>query len=298
MKRILEIIKNFFRVIWLTLWGFLAYYLGSRRLTRWVKKNKREQNPNLYSLDERWEYMYKKNKSFIKRTGTKVVVEGIDNLPKGASWIVPNHSSNMDGNYLVDALGKKVRLISIAKENLERNPFVKGYFIGSDSFFMDRANLRQSTMVLNKAANYSKKTNRPVVIFPEGTRSLTTEVLEFKCGSFKFAQKYGLPVVPITITGTLQARRFFQLKYSEVKIIIEKPIKAINHIKLPTDILCKNVREKIVNKLDLYEKSLSEKESKELAKLKEEAIKRDLKKEKKLDSEFESKGVKRKPPQE
>ncbi len=294
MKRILEIIRNIFRVIWLTIWGFPAFYFGSRRLSKWVKKNKKEQNPNLYSLDERWEYIYKKDKKFIKRTGVNVVVEGLDNLPKGASWIVPNHSSNLDGNYLIDGLGKRVKLISIAKENLERNHFVKGYFLGSDSFFMDRANLRQSTILLNKAANYSKKVNRPIVIFPEGTRSLTTEVLDFKCGSFKFAQKYGLPIVPITITGTLQARRFFSLRDKEVKIIIEKPIKAINHIKLPTDILCKKVREKVISNLEKYENGLNEKETKELDKLKKDSVKREEKKQKKLEQEFERKGVKKK----
>ncbi len=292
MKKTFDIIKNFFRIIWLTIWGFPAFYIGSRRLSRWVKKNKKEQNPNLHSLEERWEYIYKKNNKFIKRTGTKVIVEGLDNLPKGSSWVVPNHSSNMDGNYLIDGLGKKVKLISIAKDSLEKNKFIKGYFAGSDSFFMDRTNLRQSTMLLNKAASYSKKTNRPIVIFPEGTRSLTTKVLDFKCGSFKFPQKYGLSIIPVTITGTLQARNFFSLKYKEVKIIIGKPIKPISSLKLPTDILCKNVRDKIIENLNNYENNLSKKEKEKLEHLKIKAKNREENKNKRLEAEFKKKGVK------
>jgi 1-acyl-sn-glycerol-3-phosphate acyltransferase len=40
------------------------------------------------------------------------------------------------------------------------------------------------------------------VIFPEGTRSKTGEVGEFKGGAFKIAQKTGVPVVPVALDGT------------------------------------------------------------------------------------------------
>ena len=41
-----------------------------------------------------------------------------------------------------------------------------------------------------------------VVIFPEGTRSKTGEIGSFKKGAFKLALDLGLPILPVTITGT------------------------------------------------------------------------------------------------
>ena len=40
-----------------------------------------------------------------------------------------------------------------------------------------------------------------LVIFPEGTRSQCSEMGEFKAGSFKFAQKAKVPILPITLEG-------------------------------------------------------------------------------------------------
>ena len=39
------------------------------------------------------------------------------------------------------------------------------------------------------------------MIFPEGTRSQCSEMGEFKAGSFKFAQKAKVPILPITLEG-------------------------------------------------------------------------------------------------
>jgi 1-acyl-sn-glycerol-3-phosphate acyltransferase len=50
-------------------------------------------------------------------------------------------------------------------------------------------------------------TSKGICIFPEGSRSFSTELLEFKPASFKFPQKFYLPIVPVTIAGTLQARK-------------------------------------------------------------------------------------------
>jgi 1-acyl-sn-glycerol-3-phosphate acyltransferase len=45
------------------------------------------------------------------------------------------------------------------------------------------------------------------VIFPEGTRSLTGELLPFKKGGFVMAIRAGVPVVPVAVSGGLNAMR-------------------------------------------------------------------------------------------
>lgn len=277
---------QFLRLIWLLIWEPLSFWNGSRRLRKWVKKNKREQDPNLHPLDERWTYIRKKVKAFNRRMGIKINVIGDENIPKGAAWITPNHTSNFDGFYLIDALGSKSKLVAVAKHKLKEKKMSNGYLIAADSVFLDRSNPRNSLTTLNNVANYAKKNNRGVVLFPEGTRSLTTELLEFKCGSFKFAQKYALPIVPVTITGTIQARGFVRFKKVQVNIIVHKPIKPINHIKLPTNILCKNIREQIQKELVKYEKGLSPKELKEFNILKKKSVSKEKAKNKKLEKEI------------
>jgi 1-acyl-sn-glycerol-3-phosphate acyltransferase len=46
-----------------------------------------------------------------------------------------------------------------------------------------------------------------VMIFPEGTRSRTEEMLPFKDGAFKIAIETGAPILPIAVAGTRYAMR-------------------------------------------------------------------------------------------
>ena len=64
------------------------------------------------------------------------------------------------------------------------------------------------------------------IIFPEGTRSKTGEVGEFKGGAFKVAQKTGAPIVPVALDGTaaLFERNGHWIKSGNVKLRILPPI--------------------------------------------------------------------------
>ncbi|BDV02257.1 MAG: 1-acyl-sn-glycerol-3-phosphate acyltransferase [Candidatus Hepatoplasma vulgare] len=291
MKKIWEkTIESISRVFHVIFSFYIPYALwrNSRRLKKWLKKNRKQQDPNLYSFSDRFEYIRRKAIKFNKRMGIKVNIIGLDNLPKSGSWITPNHTSNYDGFYLLEALGSKVQLVPTANDKVIKGRIASGFLNAADAFIIDRNNIRQALTNLNNAANYGRQNNRGVVVFPEGTRSFTTKLLEFRCGSFKFPQKYALPIVPITITGTLQAKRWWKLYYRYVNVTIHKPLKPIEHIKIPSDIVCRRVYEKINNELIKYEKELSNREKKHLEKLRLKAIKSDKKKERKLIIEKEN----------
>lgn len=257
-----DYIKNTYRmaVTWFTL--PVVFYHGSRKLHKWDKKNKKEQDPSLYPIEDRLEYHRKKMKGLIKRMGINLVVEGMDNIPRGATWIVPNHTSNLDGAYLAEALGHRLSMAPVAKDNLKDSKVSRGYFTGVDGMFLDRKSPRQAVQLLDGAAQFAKSKNRSVVIFPEGKRSLTGELLDFKNGLFKFPQKYFLPILPVTITGTLEARKWFSFKTRTVTVTVHKPIKPINHSKLPTEIISRKIKEQMQKDIDAWYKTLSEKEIK------------------------------------
>ncbi len=131
---------------------------------------------------------------------------------------------------------------------------------GAEGMYLDRVSPRQALNVLEGSAQLAKNKNRAVVIFPEGTRQLTGEVGEFKNGSFRFPQKYFLPIIPITIMGTLEAKKWYIPKTKVVTIKVNKPIKAIEHSKIPTDILGTRIRKQMIEDLEEWKKSLSKKE--------------------------------------
>ncbi|NOQ50200.1 MAG: hypothetical protein GQ557_00850 [Mycoplasmataceae bacterium] len=282
----IDYLKNIYRM--LTSWYILpvGLWTGSRRENKWLKKNRREQDPNLNPYEQRWEHIKKKVKKSTRRIGATIELVNEENLPNGAAWITPNHTSNFDPFYLIKAMGGRINLIPIAKKKLEDSKLASGYIRGADGFFIDRSKLREQIVLLNGAAQLAKNTNRAVTIFPEGTRSFTSELLSFKDGSFKFAQRYYLPIVPITITGTLQARPYFRLKTAHIKVIVHKPIKASEHMKLPTEIVSKRVFETIQRELRNYEDGLSIKEKAKLEKLKIKARKLEVKKNIKLNKEL------------
>ncbi len=263
----MDFIKNLIRlsIIWLTI--PLVTYHGSRKLNKWVKKNKREQDPNLYPFEKRFEYHRKKMRGLTKRFGLKIVVEGTDNIPKGAVFVTPNHTSNLDGAILSVALSHKLQIIPVAKDDLKDNKFVKGYFTGVDGMFLDRKSPRQALTLLDGASQYAKQKNRALVIFPEGKRSLSGEILDFRNGLLKFPQKYFLPILPITILGTLESKHPWSFKTRIINVIVHKPIKAIEHSKLPTDIIGKKLRDQMIKDLNNWKKSLTKKQLKKHEKL-------------------------------
>ncbi len=255
-------IKNIIRICFVWWTAPLAGRKGSKKLNKMIKKNKKMQDPNLYPYEERMQYLRKKIKGIMKRAGVRVEVVGEENIPKGSAWIVANHTSNFDGVWIVNALAYKLDLLPIARDDLKTSKMVSGYINGAEGMYLDRVSPRQALNVLEGSAQIAKNKNRAVVIFPEGTRQLTGEVGEFKHGSFRFPQKYFLPIIPITIMGTLEAKKWWIPKTKVVTVKVNKPLKAIEHSKIPTDILGNRIRTQMIEDLENWKKSLSEKELK------------------------------------
>jgi 1-acyl-sn-glycerol-3-phosphate acyltransferase len=89
--------------------------------------------------------------------------------------------------------------------------------------------MKQSMKVILTAIDHIKN-GISIFIFPEGTRNREQEdsanVLTFKDGSFKIAQKTGCKIVPVAITGTAEIfeNHFPWVKPSKVVIEYGKPV--------------------------------------------------------------------------
>ncbi|MBU5483852.1 1-acyl-sn-glycerol-3-phosphate acyltransferase [Clostridium sp. MSJ-11] len=160
----------------------------------------------------------------VNKSGVKINVKGMENLPKEGALYVANHQSLFDVPVLLSAT--RVPMGFIAKKELESKMIISDWMKAIHCIFMDRENVRESLKSINQGAEILKN-GYSLAIFPEGTRTKTGELLEFKKGSMKLGTKAGVPIVPITIDGTYKIRegnKNKRIKGAEVSVVIHNPI--------------------------------------------------------------------------
>lgn len=163
-------------------------------------------------------------KSMVKATGSKVRVLGKEKIPANqAVLFVSNHQANFDIPLLLGYLDKPKGFI--AKVELQKLPIVNVWMKKIQCVFINRKDVRQSLKAINKGIELLKN-GHSMVIFPEGTRSKSSQMGEFKKGSLKLALKAQVPIVPITINGSykIMEQDSYLIKPAEVEIIIGEPI--------------------------------------------------------------------------
>jgi 1-acyl-sn-glycerol-3-phosphate acyltransferase len=132
--------------------------------------------------------------------GVRVVVRGMERLPRGASIVMANHSSNLDPPALIPILPGRV--VIYLKDSLMRIP-VLGYAMRLAGFIpVRRDGTVESAKAASDAAQRALEQGSCLVLFPEGTRSLDGSLLPFKKGPFYLAMESGAPVMPVSIAGT------------------------------------------------------------------------------------------------
>lgn len=172
------------------------------------------------------EYVYRTARMmvnhFMKISDSRAVVRGLENIPEGPCVFVSNHQAIFDVFLLVSNIDKQFGFI--AKKEIKSYPFI-GFWIKSiHSVFMDRSNIREGMKSINEGVERIRQ-GYSLVIFPEGTRSLKSEMAPFHKGSMKLAVKAGAPIVPITLDGTYKVLETGnQVRGHVMNLIIHKPI--------------------------------------------------------------------------
>jgi 1-acyl-sn-glycerol-3-phosphate acyltransferase len=153
-----------------------------------------------------------------------VQVEGLEHLAPGQAYVyAANHRSNFDIYVLIANLPG--RFLFIAKKSLFRIPVFGQALTRLGSISVDRDNLQSAIQSLNQATAIVKS-GVSMIIFPEGTRATSRELLPFKKGVFIMAMKAGQPIVPVSISGTrfIQVRRSIRVRPGPIKVVISPPV--------------------------------------------------------------------------
>ncbi len=129
-----------------------------------------------------------------------VKVRGKANIDKTQSYvIVSNHQSQYDIFVLYGWMGIDFKWVM--KQELRKVPALGIACEKIGHIFIDRSNTEAAMRSLDEAK--SKIVNgTSVIFFPEGTRSRKKALRKFKKGAFLMALDLGIPILPVTISGT------------------------------------------------------------------------------------------------
>ena len=133
-------------------------------------------------------------KMALALTGIRYRVAGREHLPLDrAAVYCANHQSNVDPPILFDALHPMMHILY--KAELNKIPVLTRAFRFGGFIPVDRRN-KEAAMRSIEAGAGSLRQGNSFLIFPEGTRSRTAELLPFKKGGFIMAIKAAVPIVP------------------------------------------------------------------------------------------------------
>ena len=135
-------------------------------------------------------------------TGVEVETQGEHHLwAHRPALFLFNHQSTVDGYVLLTLLRRG--FTGIAKQEVAKMPLLGQILRALDFAFIDRGNTGSSKEAMQPAVDRLRH-GMSVVIAPEGTRSLTPRLGQFKKGAFHIAMQAGAPIVPVVIRNTYE----------------------------------------------------------------------------------------------
>jgi 1-acyl-sn-glycerol-3-phosphate acyltransferase len=178
-------------------------------------------------------------------SGIRYRVRGREHIPKDRAVVFcSNHESNVDPPVLFQALHKRLHVLF--KAELTKLPILGAVMVAGGFVPVERDRREASLASIDRAAA-SIRSGNSFLIFPEGTRSRTSELLPFKKGGFIMAIKAQAPIVPVAVSGgrsAMQKGSWF-VRPVMVDVRIGEPVETSGFALDDRDALIEIVRERI-----------------------------------------------------
>lgn len=148
--------------------------------------------------------------------GLSIEVRGLENIPKGPALIVSKHQSAWDTGIFFMLLDDPSYVL---KKQLLKIPFY-GWMLGKNEMVaIDRDGGARALKQMVRDSRAVLETGRPLVIFPEGSRSAPGHKLPYHPGVAAIYKRAGVPVIPVALnSGLFWARRSFAKKPGNIII--------------------------------------------------------------------------------
>lgn len=202
-----------------------------------------------YPEQEKWDHIHKILQYAVKAGNVDLQVFGKENLPEQDGFVL---YANHQGMFDVVALAADWErpLAAVLKKELADVPMLKQIRECTNSFAMDREDVRQSLTVIKSVTEEVLK-GRNYLIFPEGTRSKNGNIMgEFHGGSFRAAMKAQCPIVPVCFVDSFKVLDQKGSKPVTVQMHYLKPIAYEEYKDLKTVDVAELVKSRIQEVLD------------------------------------------------
>ncbi|MCC8037604.1 MAG: 1-acyl-sn-glycerol-3-phosphate acyltransferase [Bacteroidales bacterium] len=163
-------------------------------------------------------------KLFCWFTIVRVKVSGRENISKDTSYVfVANHQGAYDIFSVYGFLNHQFRWMM--KKSLQKIPLVGYSCLKSGQIYVDNSS-RSALQKTMATAEKQLRGGMSLVVFPEGSRTLTGRMGAFKRGAYKLATEFQLPMVPLTIDGAYKVlpRTAILPHWGTIHLTIHKPI--------------------------------------------------------------------------
>jgi 1-acyl-sn-glycerol-3-phosphate acyltransferase len=163
--------------------------------------------------------------SGVRLAGVRVETLGLDKLDPSRTYIfMSNHASNLDPPITIPLIPRRTSVM--VKKELFSYPILgKAMRMGS-LVPVDRGNREAGIEAVRAARQVLMEQGLNMTIYVEGHRSFDGKLLPFKKGPFYLAMECGVPVVPVTITGThsMMPKGRFAIKAGIATVIFHSAI--------------------------------------------------------------------------
>lgn len=148
------------------------------------------------SFEKKYAWLHRWCKNFIRINRIPFQVFGQQNLSSQTVFYASNHQSFIDPLLISAAIPQPMTYISKAENN--KLPVVRLWAKNIEMIAFDRADFNENVAMLRSAARKLQQ-GRSILIFPEGTRSKTDQLLPFKVGALLPATLAKVPIVPVAL---------------------------------------------------------------------------------------------------
>ena len=177
---------------------------------------------------------------------TNIIVKGRENIVKNEKFfIASSHQSMFETFFLQTIFNSPVFILKI---ELLKIPLFGWYLKKIGSISINRNKIAKENIgFYDLILNLTKSSDRPLIIFPQGTRLMPEDRSPFKKGAAKIYEQLNIKCQPVAInSGYVWPKKGFLKPNKNLTVSILKPINA----GLDKDFFLKNLQENIYYELD------------------------------------------------
>lgn len=216
MKKIWQLDLQYVRISMKNIKVLIILIIG---IPSWIQSKLILKKPLAY----RYKKLRKWCKFVIRLFRYQVIVRGSENIPNDeAVLFVSNHQDGFDPAIIISA--SPVPISFVSKKQNEKLPLFGSWAKTIENIHFNRDSREENIYMLREVTRRLKKGDN-ILIFPEGTRSKSSKVNEFKQGSTIPAQLSKVKIVPIAIDNSYS----FSNSKSKNKVMYVSFLKPIDY---------------------------------------------------------------------